>query len=99
MEAAPEQKIIQPVDQHDVNLTEAIIGATQPDAQKPIPLTEELEQIGVDAIHVAGSTFDELMSGDEGGKTRDRVARINPISLVRERLKRIKDGPVLKKAA
>lgn len=89
MEAAPEQKIIQPVDQHDIDLNRSVEVATQPEAQKPIPLTEELKQIGVDATHVIGSTFDELMSG-EGGSTRDRVASRSPIRLVLERVKRLK---------
>lgn len=86
------------VDQRDVNLTKAITGAIQPDIQKPIPLTEELKQIGVDATHVAGSTFDELMSG-EGRETRNRVASKNPISLVWERIKRKRGKFPLGKAA
>lgn len=96
--SAPEQKIIQPVDQQDTNLNRMVEGATQPESQKPIPLTEGLRQVGVDATHVVGSTFDELMSG-EGGSTRDRVTSRNPISLVWERINRKRDKPTLKKAA
>lgn len=83
-------------EQHDATLIRSVEGATRPETQKSIPLTDELKQIGVDAIHIAGTTFDELMSG-EGRDTRDRVAGKNPISLVRERARRFKSE--LKKAA
>lgn len=95
---APEQRVIQPKDQHEIDLHRKIEGAIQPAAQKPIPLTEELKQIGVDATHIAGSTFDELMSG-EGGSTRDRVASKNPINLVWEKIKRRGNSSAQKKAA
>lgn len=98
MEAsAPEQKIIQLVEQHDAKLNQAVEGAIHPETQKPIPLTEDLQQIGVDATHVIGSGFEELMSG-EGRDTRDRVASKNPIRLVWERANRLRDK-VTKKAA
>ncbi len=97
MEVATEQKIIQPTDQHDVDLNKAV-GGIQPDAQKPIPLTEELRQIGVDVTHIAGSAFKEVMSG-VGGSTRDRVASNNPISLVWERARRMKEKLIQEKAA
>lgn len=84
------------VDRQDVSLIKKVEGASQPEAQKPIPLTEDLKRIGVDATHVIGSTFDELMSG-EGRDTRDRVARKNPISLVLEKARRLKSP--LKKVA
>ena len=76
-------------EQHDSHLIKVVPEATQPEAQKPIPLTEDLKQIGVDATHVVGSTFDELMGG-EGGSSRDRVASKNPINLVLERARRLK---------
>lgn len=73
------------VEKHDANLIKAIKGATKPESQQPISLSEDLKQIGVDVTHVAGSTFDELMSG-EGRDTRDRVASSrNPIKIALER--------------
>lgn len=77
-------------EQHDASLNQAVEGATQPEAQKSIPLTEDLRQIGVNVTHIAGSTFDELMSG-EGGDTRDRiVSSRNPIKLALEKLKKLR---------
>lgn len=86
------------VDRQDVSLIKNVEGASQPEAQKPIPLSEDLKRIGVDATHVIGSTFDELMGG-EGRDTRDRVASRNPINLVLERAKRIRNRLTQKKAA
>lgn len=73
------------VEKHDTHLIQAIKDARKPESQQPISLSEDLKQIGVDVTHVAGSTFNELMSG-EGRDARDRVARQgNPIRIVRER--------------
>lgn len=75
-------------EKHDASLIQSIKGATQPEAQKPIPLTGDLKQIGVDAAHVVGSSVDELIRG-EGRDTRDRVASPrNPIRIVLEKLKK-----------
>ena len=76
-------------EQQDRHLIKVVPGATQPEAQKSIPLTADLKQIGVDATHIVGSTVDELMSG-EGGSSRDRVASKNPINLVLERARRLR---------
>lgn len=82
---------------HDAGLIQSIKGATQPEAQKPIPLTEDLRRWGVDATHIAGSAFGELMNG-KGGDARDRVAISgNPIRLLEERFGKLK--PDQKKAA
>lgn len=95
-ESAREKYIIHPVDRDEANVHHKLQGElkglghgmeTTPPAEKPIPLTGELKQIGADATHIVSSTFDELMTG-EGGSTRDRVASRNPISLAWERLKR-----------
>lgn len=32
-------------------------------SETPIPLTDELKQIGVDASHIVGTTFEELTQG------------------------------------
>ena len=75
-------------EQRDGNLIKAIPGATRPDSQKPIPLTDDFKQTGVDISHVVGSTYDELMSG-EGGDTRDRVAIPgNPVRFLKEKLRK-----------
>ena len=76
-------------EEQDSNLIKVVPGATQPEAQKPIPLTEDLKQAGVDATHIIGNTVDELMNG-EGGSSRDRVVSHNPINLVLERARRLK---------
>ena len=75
-------------EQRDVSL-QKVAGVIQPEGKKPIPLSEELKQIGVDATHIAGSTFDELMSG-QGMGTRDRIASRNPFRLAWERAKKLK---------
>ena len=83
-------------EKHDAQLVQGVEGATQPESQKPIPLTNDLKQVGVDVTHIAGGTFDELMNG-EGRGTWDRVVtEQKPISLW-EKAKRLKDS--LKKAA
>lgn len=76
-------------EKHDTQLIQGVEGATQPEAQKPIPLTSELKHFGVDVTHITGSTFDELMGG-EGGGSRDRTAPGKMsigISRIRESLK------------
>lgn len=81
----------------DIDLIKSIAGATQPHAQKPIPLTEDLKQIGVDVTHIAGNTFDELVGG-EGRNARDRVATSgNPIRLIEEKFRKFRS--VQQKAA
>lgn len=94
--APKEKEIIQSPDRKDAdfhgNLRQELkkLGhdvSTKPDHEKPIPLTEELRQIGTDITHIAGSTVDELVTGD-GGSTRDRVASRNPLKIAWERLRR-----------
>lgn len=76
-------------EQHDAQLIQGIKGATQPEAQKPIPLTSDLKQVGVDATHIAGSTFDELIGG-EGGSSRVRtVPSRNPFKIAFERARKL----------
>ena len=104
MDGSASTEILQPVEKNETNLHNGVksplkeLGhnvSTEPDSQKPIPLTEGLKQIGVDATHIAGSGFDELMSG-VGRSSRDRTTHgRNPISIALERAKRL----VQKKAA
>lgn len=103
-EPAP-KRIIQSAEQPTQELHETVGGelskfghnvSTQPESTKPIPLTEELQQIGTDVTHITGSTVEELITG-KGGSTRDRTAK-NPFNLVWERLKR-KKASQQKKAA
>lgn len=77
------------VEKHDTHLIQAIKDATKPESQQPISLSEDLKQIGVDVTHVAGSTFDELMSG-EGRDTRDRVARQGNLTRILDRWRKRK---------
>jgi len=85
-------------EQHDAHLIHSVEGATQAEGQRPIPLTEDLKQIGVDARHIIGSTVNELAHG-EGRDSRDRLAiKQNPFKLALERAKSLKNR-LLKKAA
>ena len=98
MDGSASTEILQPVEKHETKLHNGVkvplqeLGhnvSTESDLQKPIPLTEGLRKIGVDATHIAGSGFEELMSG-VGGSTRDRVTSgRNPISIAIERAKRL----------
>ena len=61
--------------------------AEVPPSQLKPSLTEELKQIGVDATHIAGSTLEELTTGEKSS-TRNRVTSKNPLNLVWERFRR-----------
>lgn len=88
---------IQPVDQRDAGVRQKIednlrqLGhntVTQPPSIQPIGLTDDLRQAGVDAAHIIGSTYTDIVEG-KGGANRDRVATSrNPIKLALERAKR-----------
>ena len=77
-------------EQRDIKLIQSVPGAVQPEGDKPISLTNDLKQIGVNASHIAGNAFDELING-EGRDTRDRVAiPRNPISLIKEKFRKFR---------
>lgn len=92
-ESAP-TGIIQSVDQQQAAVHQKIEGnlrqlrhntATQPPSQQPIGLTEDLRQASVDAAHIIGSTYADIVTG-EGGTNRDRIASSNnPLKLRLER--------------
>lgn len=61
-------------------------GSTVPHtAETPLPLTDQLRQIGVDAGHIAHSTFEEVTTG---GATGIRTtASKNPLRIISERVR------------
>ncbi len=95
--SAPEQEIIQFPDQAAEQLHDGVrkplnqmghSGPEDPPAETKFPLTDELTQIGVDASHIVGTGFHELIKGQDRS-TRNRVTHNkNPISIAVERAKR-----------
>lgn len=51
-------------------------------AETPIPLTSDLKQIGVDAGHIIGSSFEEMTQGTT--HIRETKSR-NPLNLIKEK--------------
>lgn len=56
--------------------------ATPVTAETPIPLTSDLQQIGVDAGHIIGSSFEEMTQGTT--HIRETKSR-NPLGLIKEK--------------
>lgn len=54
-------------------------------AETPLPLTNQLKQIGVDAGHIAGSTFEEVVTGGATG-IRTTESR-NPLRIISKRVR------------
>ncbi|HBQ51061.1 hypothetical protein A3B42_03590 [Candidatus Daviesbacteria bacterium RIFCSPLOWO2_01_FULL_38_10] len=52
----------------------------------PIPLTSDLQQIGVDAGHIIGSSFEEMTQGTT--HIRETKSR-NPLSLIKEKAQKL----------
>lgn len=108
MEKPASERIVQSAEQPTKDLHEGVkeslrklghSGPTIPAAQTLPPLTEELKRVGVDAAHIAGSTFEEVVTG---GATHIReTPSKKPLALVWERLRRLgrKVEPQSKKAA
>lgn len=96
MPAAPKQ-VIQTPQQATDNLHQAVgqnlqqmgrSSATVPTtSETPIPLTDELRQIGVDASHVIGTSFEELTQGTT--HIRETKSK-NWLKLLQEKVARIK---------
>lgn len=96
-ESAP-TGIIQPIDQQNAVVHQKIqsnlrqIGQpipTQPPTEQPIERSNEFAELGVDAAHIIGSTYADLVTG-EGGGNRDRVTSgKNLLRLGRERLAKL----------
>lgn len=54
-------------------------------AETPFPLTAELKNLGVDASHIMGSSWEDLM----GGSTRIReTSSRGPLKIFKDRLKK-----------
>lgn len=51
-------------------------------ADTPFPLTHDLQQIGVDAGHIIGSSFEEMTQGTT--HIRETKSR-NPLNLIKEK--------------
>lgn len=62
----------------------------------PIPLTDELKQIGVDASHIMGTTFEELTQGTT--HIRETKSK-NLLKLFQEKASKLAQSLRLKKAA
>lgn len=65
---------------------------TQPETEKPIPLTEDLKQLGVNAMHIAGVNYHELLTG-EGERAKVRASDNKSV------VSKIRDQFLRKKAA
>lgn len=95
MPAAPQQVIQTPqqaTDQLHQNVASNLqqmghSASTVPATDTPIPLTDELKQIGIDASHIVGTTFEELTQGTT--HIRETKSK-NLLKLLQEKVARIK---------
>lgn len=106
MEGPAQKEIIQTPEQHSDGLHKEMEeqlgslghqGSTKPAG--PIPLTDELKEVGVDLAHIAGSGFKELVTGGESQIRTTESKKPLSIAAIRQAMRNKLLGRFNRKAA